>query len=212
MIQKIPQSINGSLIFAVMWNNFPEVQITRAHRKSITLKINKNGVLQVRAPRFMLAFQIQNFIKKHSDWIETHYKQYLTQAQEEKYYLYGEVLDVENFQLKEAMITFYKQEAKKYIIPRCRELAQKHGFSYDAIRITSAMTRWGSCSSKKTLNFSYRLVMTPKECIDYVIIHELCHLREMNHSHKFWSEVTAIMPEYKQYEKHLKTFWWKYRV
>jgi predicted metal-dependent hydrolase len=91
-------------------------------------------------------------------------------------------------------------------------LAKLHGFSHAGIRITSATTRWGSCSSKKTLNFSYRLIMSPKESIDYVIIHELCHLRQMNHSARFWREVASIMPNYKIPEDHLKKQWWMYRL
>ncbi len=74
------------------------------------------------------------------------------------------------------------------------ELAEQYGFRYNSVKITSAKTRWGSCTSKQHLNFSYRLIMTPRDCIDYVIIHELCHLRQMNHSTKFWKEVAAIMP------------------
>ena len=113
---------------------------------------------------------------------------------------------------KTELEAFYKQQAHAYIIPRCRELAQEYGFRFQDIRITSAKTRWGSCSSKKNLNFSYRLVMAPRDCIDYVIIHELCHLREMNHGPRFWKQVSQIMPEYQQYEQHLKEFAWRYCV
>ena len=107
---------------------------------------------------------------------------------------------------------FYKSQAKNYIPARCKELALEYGFEYNNLHITSAQSRWGSCSGKKNLNFSYRLIMAPREAIDYVIIHELCHLRQMNHSVKFWKEVSDIMPEYKQHEKHLKDEGWKYRI
>ena len=114
--------------------------------------------------------------------------------------------------LKKELEIFYKSQAREYIKKRCHELAQEHGFTYKSIRITSAVTRWGSCSSQRSLNFSYRLIMAPRDAIDYVIIHELCHLREMNHSARFWKQVYDIMPEYKNHEKHLKTDGWRYRI
>ena len=72
------------------------------------------------------------------------------------------------------------------------------------MKITSAKTRWGSCTSKRNLNFTYRLILAPQKVIDYVIVHELCHLRQMNHSKKFWDEVATIMPDYKVQEHWLK--------
>lgn len=163
------------------------------------MRFDKKGVLQIRAPKFMLQAHIYSFIKNNHDWVEREYSKIQDRQENKKYYLYGEeIVETNN------MDVFYKKEAKSYITKRCNELAGKYGFTHKGIRITSALTRWGSCSSKKTLNFSYRLIMTPKECIDYVIIHELCHLRQMNHSAKFWKEVSDIMPEYKQCENHLK--------
>ncbi len=214
--------------------NTPKIEITKSWRKTLSMRFDSKGVLQVKAPKFLLRGQIDAFLKKHHTWIEREYEKIQERQAEKKYYLFGKEIEsltptlsqgererAPSFQLfplegKEANLKpfkkYYKQEAKAYIIPRCNELAQKYGFIHAGIRITSAQTRWGSCSSKKTLNFSYRLVMAPKACIDYVIIHELCHLREMNHSKKFWSEVAAIMPEYKQHEKHLKEEGWRYRV
>jgi len=197
-----------------------KIEITKTWRKSLSLSFDKKWTLQVKAPKFVSSSQIDSFIEKNTSWIEKHYQDILERKKNKKYYLFGEEIDTENiydFSLWEVdqhkkLERFYKSEAKKYLIPRCEYLAQKHGFSYKWTRITSASTRWGSCSSKKTINFSYRLIMAPRESIDYVIIHELCHLRQMNHSHKFWSEVENIMPEYKIPENHLKTDWWKYTL
>lgn len=188
----------------------PEIQITKSWRKSISLSFDKQGVLQVRAPKFMLPGQIENFLLKNSDWIDKNFQKIRERELNKKYYLFWK--ELENIQEIKNLETYYKKEAKNYIVPRCNELAEEFWFTHAGIRITSASTRWGSCSSKKTLNFSYRLIMSPPESIDYVIIHELCHLRQMNHSSKFWKEVADIMPEYKKYEKHLRTEGWKYTL
>lgn len=94
--------------------------------------------------------------------------------------------------------------AKDYIPKRTEELAARYGFNYKKIFIRSQKTRWGSCSSQKNLNFNWRLILTPRNCCDYVIIHELCHLKEMNHSQKFWNLVEQCMPSYRNAERWLK--------
>jgi predicted metal-dependent hydrolase len=212
-----------------------KIQITKSWRKSISMRFDTHGILQVRAPKFMLKSQIEAFISKNQTWVEKEHNKIKEREENKEYYLFGNELESlpwiptlysksgglhseasfssdEEREFKREIEKYYKKEAKKYIVPRCNQLAEKYGFSHKWIRITSASTRWGSCSSKKTLNFSYRLIMAPKSSIDYVIVHELCHLRQMNHSSKFWSEVAAIMPDYKVYEGHLKKEWWKYRV
>ena len=105
---------------------------------------------------------------------------------------------------KEILIEFYKKEAEKYILKRVEELAKKYNLKYNLVKISNAQKRWGSCSSKKNLNFSYRLIMAPKDVIDYVIIHELSHLRYFDHSKNFYKLVSKRCPNYKIYEKWLK--------
>jgi predicted metal-dependent hydrolase len=83
-------------------------------------------------------------------------------------------------------------------------MARKHGFHYQKLRISSARTRWGSCSSSGTLSFTYRLVMAPPEVVDYVVVHELVHTQVRNHSKTFWTTVEEIMPDYKQRRTWLK--------
>ena len=197
-----------------------DIEITKSWRKSMSMRFDRQGILQVRVPKLTPQRSIDAFISKHQSWIDTYSQKIQEQKQDKKYYLFGEELQPsiqlsptrERGQSTIQLEIFYKSKAKSYIPDRCRELATLHGFSYNKLRITSAMTRWGSCSSKKNLNFSYRLIMTPKETIDYVIIHELCHLRQMNHGPRFWKEVEAIMPEYKDHEKHLRDEGWKYRI
>jgi predicted metal-dependent hydrolase len=98
---------------------------------------------------------------------------------------------------------FYKTQAKKIIIPRVEDIARKLKINYNKIKITSATTRWGSCNSQGNVNFSWRLIMAPPIVIDYVIIHEFCHLFEFNHSKKFWELVEKIMPDYNIQKKWL---------
>ena len=107
---------------------------------------------------------------------------------------------------------FYKKEARKYIEVRINEIAEKNNLKFNNLKITSAKTRWGSCTSQKNINFSYRLAMAPIKTIDYVIVHELAHLKNMNHSKKFWVLVEKMMTglypwDYKIYKKWLDDNW-----
>ncbi len=106
--------------------------------------------------------------------------------------------------IRDALENWYRHKAKTYIGKRVAELASQHGFEYEKVTIKGQSTRWGSCSTKRNLNFNWKLMMTPPAAIDYVIIHELCHLREMNHSKKFWKLVARYCPDYKTWVKWFK--------
>jgi len=99
---------------------------------------------------------------------------------------------------------FIKHSAKKYLLPRANSLARQFNFPLKKISIRGQSTRWGSCSRRGTISLNYKLMKFKKEVIDYVIIHELCHLKEMNHSKRFWDEVEKIIPEYRLLRKELK--------
>ena len=99
---------------------------------------------------------------------------------------------------------WYRLQARQVFTERVRVYARQYGFEYQKIRISSARTRWGSCSSKGTLSLTWRLIMAPADVIDYVIVHELVHLRHPNHSKDFWRGVEAILPDYKSRRKWLK--------
>ncbi len=104
---------------------------------------------------------------------------------------------------KNILLSWLKLEAKIILIKRVEELAKQFGFEYFRITIKDQSSVWGSCSSKKNLNFSWRLILAPVEVMDYVIIHELCHLAQMNHSRNFWALVEKYMPDYKAHRKWL---------
>lgn len=112
--------------------------------------------------------------------------------------------DAQAKEVRRALEGWYRQQAQEYIPRRAAELAQAYGFQYKQLTIRGQRTRWGSCSSGGGLNFNWRLMMTPTAAIDYVIIHELCHLRELNHSAAFWALVEQYCPNYKYWVRWLK--------
>lgn len=165
-----------------------KITIKKSFRKTISLRI-KNQELIINAPFLTTKKFIDNFIKKHGNWIKNKLKQ-----------------EKENH-IWEEKIKELKTKAKNYIPKRVEKLAKDFSINFNKIKISSAKTRWWSCSAKKNLNFSFRLMLHEEKTIDYVIIHELAHLKHMNHSKDFWKEVEKMMPDYKKYEKKLKSIW-----
>ncbi len=110
----------------------------------------------------------------------------------------------ETLKRMEVMDRRYRQAAKEYFAKRCEFYLQYTGGSYTRITIRDQKTRWGSCSSTGTLSFNYRLMYAPLRVLDYVVVHELCHLTHMNHSRDFWSLVASVQPDYKIYRSWLK--------
>jgi predicted metal-dependent hydrolase len=104
---------------------------------------------------------------------------------------------------RELMAAWYRKQARRIVSERVRRYATLNGISFERVRITGAMKRWGSCTSGGNLNFSWRLVMAPLEVIDYVVVHELSHRKEQNHSSRFWAEVSRIMPGYRTHRAWL---------
>ena len=105
--------------------------------------------------------------------------------------------------------TRLQQEACRKIPERTAYFAEKIGVSYGRITLRQQKTRWGSCSANGNLNFNWLLILAPPEVLDYVVVHELCHRRQMNHSQAFWNEVSAVLPGYKEQKKWLKDNGWK---
>ena len=209
-------------------------QIVRTKRRTIALVIERDGSLLVRAPLRTSKARIQELVNERADWIrdkqtliktlysKTKSKEYING---ENFWHLGKTYPLEivnhaklplvldrRFHLSQTALpgaqqvfkNWYRKQAMQIISERVLWYASRNGFTYNKIRITSARTRWGSCTSRGTLSFTWRLVMAPMVVIDYVVVHELVHLQEKNHSKSFWGKVKAIMPDYKQQIAWLK--------
>lgn len=173
-----------------------EFTLIRSNRKSVGIQVNADLTVTVRAPWNVSDNEIQRIIQKKEPWIQKH----LTQMKErrEEYEKSGrQPLTAEDIQK-------LAQQALEYIPKRVEYFSKIIGVTYGRITIRNQKTRWGSCSSKGNLNFNCLLMLTPPEVIDYVVVHELCHRKQMNHSKKFWAEVEKILPDYKESIKWLK--------
>jgi len=165
--------------------------------KSARINIYHDGLVVITLPKNLLNISVQDLISQKSSWIFRKLDFLLSLQVNPDI----SVDSVEHFSSK-------KLEAKDVISKRVDELASMYGFEFEKIRIKKLKTRWGSCSSKKNLNFNYKILFLPEDIRDYIIVHELCHLRQMNHSKKFWQEVENIIPDYKIKIETLK----KYRM
>lgn len=164
-----------------------QYQLIRSNRKTITITINTDGTILVKAPNSVSKKRIDEIVKNKSDWITTrleHQKSRRTFTEEE--------------------ITYYRKKAKTAFAERLHFYESQIGVHANGLRIKDQKTRWGSCSSKGNINLNWRLILAPQEVMDYVIIHELCHLKEMNHSKAFWDLVEAHCPDYKKQKQWLK--------
>ena len=209
-------------------------ELIRSKRKTISLQITDEGKLIVRAPINASDDAIMDIVLKHRDWIERkrrevlsrdpraskkefvngegflylgkYYKLKIVEGQKEPLKLENEFLLSKEFLpiAKEVFVNWYKEKAYEKISERVRFYANMRGFSYNKINITNAQKRWASCSHKRNLNFSWRLIMAPLPVIDYVVVHELVHLDEKNHSKNFWNKVKMLMPSYEKHREWLK--------
>ncbi len=151
----------------------------------------------VRAPRRMARRDIDDFVERHRSWIEQRTAQ-LAEARQNRREI--------SAQEREEGI----RAAKEQIPRRVAYFAQRMGVTYGRITIREQKTRWGSCSSKGNLNFNWKLALMPEEILDYVVVHELAHRREMNHSERFWAVVAEVLPDYRERRRQLKE--WGRRV
>jgi len=164
-----------------------DFKVIRSSRKTVAIEIRPDGTVLVRAPLKMKDAQIRSFVKEKEDWIRKHLQQ---PHLEDK--------------LSREELQRLAELALKVIPVKVKHYAGLMNVTCGRITIRNQKTRWGSCSSKGNLNFNCLLMLTPDEVIDYVVIHELCHLIEMNHSREFWAQVENVLPDYKKQKQWLK--------
>ena len=175
-----------------------KIEIIRSSRKTLAIEIRPDMRVIVRAPYQASGSYIEQFISARADWIAEHLRKL-----EQKNRQCNNALPVKK--LSNNDIKKLADKACTCIPERVAHFAPLVGVTYGRITIRNQRTRWGSCSSRGNLNFNCLLMLTPPEVIDYVVVHELCHRKEMNHSGRFWNEVAIVLPGYAEQEKWLKT-------
>lgn len=202
-------------------NHTISFNVQYGNAKKISIQLDTVGHITVKAPKEASEEMIMSVVGKHGKWI-LEQSQILEAAranpqakeyQDEGKFLYlgKEYLLHELIQTGELSEEELKKELKKFYFAKCKKIVGERIKDYQAelrvkpksIEVVESRTKWGSCSSDKKLTFNYRLAMAPVEVIDYVIIHELCHLLHMNHDRSFWRRLGSIMPDYKEKQDFL---------
>lgn len=169
----------------------PDYTIVRSKRRTMAICVQEDGSVIVRAPYRLPHTAIESFVEKKRDWIEAQQKKC-----EER---------------RSCKITISGEErargiekAREVLACRTAYFAEVMGVDYGKITIREQKTRWGSCSSAGNLNFNWKLILLPPEALDYVVVHELAHRREMNHSANFWKIVEQVLPDYRKRREMLR--------
>ena len=213
-------------------------KIIRSKRKTLSLTINENAELIIRAPKRLSIEKIQDFINEKENWINRKKRLIENQIKDvtsnhNKLLYLGNFfpINVEQNASKELFFTgeefiansiepnslslsikkWYKNKFREIALPRVAYFANKHNLMVNQVRIKNQKTMWGSCSSKNNINLNYLLLMAPMGVIDYVIVHELVHTIHRNHSTDFWDSVESIMPEFQEHKRWLKKNGYKLR-
>lgn len=207
--------------------DIPEIQIVKSRRHSIAMTITPSGEIVVKAPIYMLGFIIKKFVDGHNDWIEKHLtlvKKRIQQGKDGNYLFLGKSLifypgNYTNISVKDdkflfpqtllfrkekELTTWYINQAKEIIARQVRKFAKEMNANYVSISFSDTSSKWGSCTHDNRLQFSWRLVMAPLLVLNYVVIHELAHTMQKNHTRLFWAIVRNFNPSYRQQIKWLK--------
>lgn len=209
------------------------ITLIRTARKTTHIKIISASRLEIRAPHTKPNSEIEELLHKQADWITSflpYLTMTISQVLPEKLLLRGKELPIEhhikpdakitvihsedNFTLiyppdalaidiRHAIIQYYRQLAKTILTERTQFWAKRIGVTVNRITIKEQRSCWGSCSHKHNLNYNWHIIEAPDEVIDYLVIHELCHLHEMNHSFRFWKKVSAFDPKFKEHRHYM---------
>lgn len=168
-----------------------EYELLRSNRRTLSLEITEDLRLIIRAPRRCPNAYIRSFVEAKSDWIDSHMEKQRLRAESRT-------------ELSEEDISGLISLAKKEIPPLVESYAAIMGLKPAGVKITSAKRRFGSCSSKNSLCFSYRLMLYPREAVEYVVVHELAHIVHRNHGKDFYALIASVLPDYKKRDRLLK--------
>ena len=204
-------------------------KIIRSARKTLAVSVDCLGNVTVRAPYACSEQRIFSFLREKENWILRKKSQragagmklppenldgysflllgkpYLVRlCDSRKIRVDNAVIYLPSENAKEKLTAWLKQNAKRILTNAVAAQSTRMGVQVSSVRISSAKTRWGSCSGKNNVNFSFRLLYAPKETVEYVVIHELAHVRHKDHSKRFWAEVEWYAPDWKTHRKWLK--------
>ena len=185
------------------------VTVKLENRKNIKhcyMRVLKEDLIQIRANRYFTLYDARNLVEKKLDWLEASIKKLSKNSLNEgEFLLLGEVKRMEDFRIKNLDL-FYKKEIQKILPIRVEEFSKKMQLFPTSISFRKNKRTWGSCNFKNGLNFNILLMKFPIEVMDYVIVHELAHIKHKNHSKDFWNLVAVYCPNYKEIEKLFKNF------
>lgn len=201
--------------------------LIRSKRKTLAVHITGDARVEVRAPLKLSQKEIESFLAAKSEWIAKTVTRISEQAEKRSSFKLGQGdkilyrgkeypidtigkrrvgFDGESFflpqslsqeEMKAAAIKLYRELARSFLTQRTMYFSALMRLSPSQIGISSAKTRWGSCNTRGRINYSWRLILAPDEVIDYVVVHELSHLLQMNHSPRFWKTVEGVLPDYR---------------
>lgn len=208
-------------------------EIIKTNRQTMSLSIERNGTIIVRAPSKMKDEQIKKFITERQGWLASKLLEIKTNQDNnskiisyEQFLLFGnkyelKIADVKKIEVYNgqiiipkkdenrvltAVINFYKKQAKQIFLERINYLQQVMKINPKSVKLSNSSGRWGACNSRGSITINWRVVMLSPECIDYVLVHEMCHLVEMNHSKRFWGLVATFLPNFNDLRKSIKNY------
>ena len=176
------------------------VLLVRSSRKTLAVQIRTDGTVIARAPLRMPKDRILCFLSEKASWIR---------MQQGKMQEREKMRQQARIHLDAAQEKELRERAKSVLAQRTAYFARQIGVTYGRITVRDQKTRWGSCSQTGNLNFNFRLILAPLEVLDYVVVHELCHRRQMNHSAQFWQEVAQVLPDYRKRKAWLTENGWR---
>ena len=183
------------------------IDIERGRYKNISIRVKDDGKIVVKAPKRVSDSFIKDFINKKSHWINLQLKKVSDITLLKSKYDFNKYCYIfDKAYVADSKTKFYQQAFNDYIITIANDLSNKYNLKFSSLKLANSRRIWGSLDSKKTMKLNWKLVILPKDLAIYVIVHELCHIKEFNHSKNFWLKVESILPNYKTLRKELKRY------